>query len=279
MDSDVVHCVGHSLGGAVATLVAAHYARQGKKVMLYTFGSPRVGAFMSFSAMHKAIGKDNIYRIAHDLDPVSLVGPFPYIHVNPSPSDANNFTLPSPTGSLFSTDNHDMERYIGSVARSRLMTWENARGYAAQTDHDNCVLAKWLLHEGNNPRWVQYASAKTLGILFKLFSHVLKSMSTSLILGLTAVDLLAEMLLNGMTKMAALGAQVHTLLRHAATWAGVTVGPGADFTAQIIGRILSTMLARLNGMAAHAINTIGNKLVAMPLVVAGGWALGQSLAL
>jgi triacylglycerol lipase len=279
MDSDVVHCVGHSLGGAVATLVAAHYAGQGKKVMLYTFGSPRVGAFMSFSAMHKAIGKDNIYRIAHDLDPVSLVGPFPYIHVNPSPSDANNFTLPSPTGSLFSTANHDMERYIGSVARSRLMTWEHARGYAAQTDHDNCVLAKWLLHEGNNPRWVQYASAKTLGILFKLFSHVLKSMSTSLILGLTVVDLLAEMLLNGMTKMATLGAQVHTLLRHAATWAGVTVGAGADFTTQIIGRILSTMLARLNGMAAHAINTIGNKLVAMPLVVAGGWALGQSLAL
>lgn len=279
MDSDVVHCVGHSLGGAVATLMAAHYARLGKKVKLYTFGSPRVGAFTSFAAMHKAIGKDNIYRVAHDLDPISLIGPFPYIHVNPSASDANNFTLPSPTGSLFSTANHDMQAYIASVAKSPLLTWENARGYAKQTDHDNCVLAKWLLHEGNNPGWVQYASAKTLGILFKLFSHVLKSISTSLILGLTAVDLLAEMLMNGMTRMATLGTQVFTLLRHAATWAGITVAAGADFTTQIIGRILTTMLARLNAMATHAINTIGNHLVAMPLIVAGGWALSQSLAL
>jgi hypothetical protein len=159
------------------------------------------------------------------------------------------------------------------------MTWEFARGYAKQTDHDNCVLAKWLLHEDNNPGWVQYASAKTLGILFKLFSHVLKSISTSLILGLTAVDLLAEMLLNGMTKLATLGDQVFTLLRHAATWAGIKVGVGADFTTQIISRILSTMLARLNAMATHAINTIANKLVAMPLAVAGGWALAHSMSL
>lgn len=279
MDCDVVHCVGHSLGGAVATLMAAHYARQGKKVRLYTFGSPRVGAFQSYAAMHKAIGKDNIYRVAHDLDPVSLIGPFPYIHVNPSYSDANNFTLPSPTGSLFSTANHDMERYIRSVASSPMLTWDIARAYARQTDHDNCVLAKWLLHEDNNPGWVQYASAKTLGILFKLFAHVLKGISASLILGLTAVDLLAEMLLNGMTKMSAFGSQVFTLLRHAATWAGITVAAGADFTTQIIGRILGAMLARLNAMASHAINTLGHHLVAMPLVVAGGFAIAHGVAL
>jgi len=30
MDADVVHCVGHSLGGAVATLVATHFAGRGK---------------------------------------------------------------------------------------------------------------------------------------------------------------------------------------------------------------------------------------------------------
>lgn len=47
MDADVVHCVGHSLGGAVATLMAAHFAAKGKAVKLYTFGSPsprRAGA-------------------------------------------------------------------------------------------------------------------------------------------------------------------------------------------------------------------------------------------
>jgi triacylglycerol lipase len=279
MDADVVHCVGHSLGGAVATLMAAHYAGLGKKVKLYTFGSPRVGAFMSYAAMHGKIGKQNIYRVAHDLDPVSLVGPYPYIHVNPSVADENNMTLPSPTGSLFSVANHDMERYINSVAKSAELSWENAQDAARQTDHDNCVLAKWLLHDENKAGWVQFASAKTLGILFKLFSHVLKGISTCLILGLTAVDLLAEMLHNGMTKMALLGEQIFTLLRHAAEWAGITVSAGAQFTTQIIGRILAMMLARLNSMAMHAIHAGANHLVAMPLALAGGFALAHSLAL
>ena len=279
MDSDVVHCVGHSLGGAVATLVAAHFARQGKRVKLYTFGSPRVGAFTTYNTMHKAIGKENIFRTAHDLDPVTLIGPFPYIHVNPSPADANNFTLPSPTGSLFSTANHDMSRYIDSVAADASMTWENARGLAGQVDHDNSVLAKWLLHEDNDPGWVQYASAKTLGILFKLFSYVLKGISTSLVLGLSAVDLLAEMIYNGLCKAAAFADKVFTLLRHAATWAGIKLAAGANFTAAIIGRILETMLARLKAMATHAINTIGHGMLPLPLIVAGGWAIAHASGL
>jgi pimeloyl-ACP methyl ester carboxylesterase len=279
MDADVVHCVGHSLGGAVATLVAAHFASLGKSVKLYTFGSPRVGAFTTYSTMHKRIGKDNIFRTAHDLDPVTLIGPFPYIHVNPSPSDPNNFTLISPTGSLLSTANHDMSRYIDSVGSDPSQTWENARALAAQTDHDNCVLAKWLLHEDNNPGWVQYASAKTLGILFKLFSHVLRTISTSVILGLTAVDLLAEMLYNGLCKMAAFAGHVFTLLRHAATWAGIKMAQGADFTAAIIRAILNAMLGRLGAMAAHAINTIGQGMVPLPLIMAGGFALADAMQL
>ena len=279
LSSDVIHCVGHSLGGAVATLVAAHYAKQGKKVKLYTFGSPRVGAFATYFAMQRQIGKENIFRAAHDLDPVSLVGPFPYIHVNPSPTDPNNFTLPSPTGSLFSTANHDMTRYIDSVASDSSLTWEDARGLAARVDHDNCVLAKWLLHEENNPGWVQYASAKTLGILFKLFSHVLRGMSTALVLGLSAVDLLAEMIMNGLCKAATLGEQVLKLLRYAAQWAGIQVVKGANFTAEVIGAILSKMVARLKAMAQHAINTVGQGMVALPLVMAGGWGLAQSMTI
>lgn len=279
MDADVVHCVGHSLGGGVATLFAAHYARLGKQVKLYTFGSPRVGAFSSYKAMHQSIGQQNIYRVSHDLDPVSLIAPFPYIHVNPSPADTNNMTLPSPTASVFSLANHDMGAYINSMAPDPFATWMRARAMSRRTEHDNSVLASELLHDGSRTNWVQYASAKTLGLLFKLFAHVLKGISTSLILGLTAIDLLAEMIHNGMTKIAGLGEQVFTLLRRAAEWAGITMGAGAQFTTQIIGRILSMMMSRLNTMAAHALHAGANHLVAMPLAIAGGFVLAHSLAL
>jgi len=279
MEADVVHCVGHSLGGAVATLIAAHFAALKKDVKLYTFGSPRVGAFGTFSAFHSAIKKHNIFRVAHDLDPISLVGPYPYVHVNPSPTDPNNFTLPSPTGELFSTANHDMNRYIRSVRAGQGGTWDTVRGLAQQTDHDNAVLAKWLLHADNDPGWVQYASAKTLGILFKLFSHVLKGISTSLILGLSAVDLLAEMLLAGMARAQAMASQVYALLRHAAKWAGIAVSNGADFSAQIIRRILDVMLTKLAQIGALALTVGSRGLMPMPLIIAGGWVLAHAQGL
>ncbi len=265
MGADMVHCVGHSLGGAVATLLAAHYAARGKAVKLYTFGSPRVGAFMTYGTLQKRIGQDNIFRVAHDLDPISLIGPFPYIHVNPSPKDANNMTLPSPTGSLLSTANHDMNRYIESVGG---LDWDNVRKFSAQVDHDNALIARWLLHKDNDPGWVQYASAKTLGLLFKLFSFVLKGISTSLILGLTAIDLLAEVLLNGLYKIKALGDQLLQLLGYAAQWAGIKIASGADFTARMIGLILAKMVASVQQLAANALAHPGRFLMPMPLIIA-----------
>lgn len=274
MDADVVHCVGHSLGGAVATLMAAHYARLGKSVKLYTFGSPRVGAFSAHSSLEKMLGKNNIFRTAHDLDPITLIGPYPYIHVNPAPSDQNNFTLPSPTGSLFSTANHDMALYINSVAANGVdATWEEVRSLADQCDHENSVLAKWLLHKDNNPGWVQYASAKTLGLLFKLFAHVLKTTSTSIILGLTAVDLLAEMIHNGLCKLGLYATQIFSLLRHAAAWAGLKMAAGADFTAGIIKIIFNKMMSTLTAMAAHAVVMRNSGMMPLPLIIAGGWTL------
>lgn len=278
MDADVVHCVGHSLGGAVATLVAAHYAQRGKAVKLYTFGSPRVGALGAYAAMQQAMGQDNIFRVAHDLDPISLVGPFPYIHLNPTPSHPNFMTVPSPTGSLFSTANHDMMQYITSVGGAD-MWWSDAHALSAQVDHDNAVLARWLLHEDNNPGWVQYASARTLGLLFKLFSHALKGLSTSLILGLTATDLIAELLVTGLYRTGMLVGRVFTLLRHAAAWAGITIKAGADFTASILRAILGVMLARLKQLGQLALATAQRGLRAMPLVLAGTWALAQAMPL
>jgi triacylglycerol lipase len=272
--ADVIHCVGHSLGGAIATLIAAHYAGTGKSVKLYTFGSPRVGAMGAHIALERRIGKQNIYRVAHDLDPISLIGPFPYIHVNGGKRDLNNMTLPSPTGSLLSTMNHDMAMYIDSVGGPD-MTWDAVRGFAKRVDHDNSVLARWLLHEDNNPGWVQYASAKTLTILFKLFNYVLKAISTSLVLGLTAVDLLAEILVKGLFRAKQLGEQIMRLLGYAATWAGIKMTSGAQFSAQIITLILGKMLATLRQLAAVALSSPMRSLAPVPLLIGGGWLLAH----
>ncbi|KAK3897416.1 Alpha/Beta hydrolase protein, partial [Staphylotrichum tortipilum] len=79
---------GHSLGGAVATLAAAHLrADDGVPADLYTYGSPRVGnlEFAKFvSDQAEDVGGAN-YRVTHTDDPVPRLPPisFNYRHVSP----------------------------------------------------------------------------------------------------------------------------------------------------------------------------------------------------
>lgn len=79
----VVHCVGHSLGGAVATLAAdwikANSAISG--VRLYTFGSPRVGLEGFAAKCASRLVATNIHCVYHRTDPVPMVPTWPFFHV------------------------------------------------------------------------------------------------------------------------------------------------------------------------------------------------------
>jgi pimeloyl-ACP methyl ester carboxylesterase len=274
MDADVVHCVGHSLGGAVATLVAAHFSAQGKAVRLYTFGSPRVGAYDTYLAMHRRIGKENIYRVAHDLDPISLIGPYPYIHVNPSFQDPNNMTLYSPTGKLLSVANHNMLEYVNSVSGpDGFGTWEAVRAMTGRVDHDNSVLGRWLLHDPASAGWLRKASAYTLGLLLKLFADELRKTSAELISAVTAIDLVAQMAMRGLHQLEAMAPGLFKVLSLFAQWAGDVVGSAAQMSMRVIRRILETMMATITPMAVLAAMQVSQGLIAMPLALAGASAL------
>ena len=70
----VVHCVGHSLGGALANLAAETIADSNlSDTVAYSFGSPRVGteAFARKMTNHKRLL--DIFRVYHGGDPVSMV--------------------------------------------------------------------------------------------------------------------------------------------------------------------------------------------------------------
>lgn len=75
-DYNTIHCIGHSLGGAIATLVANKYAQNSNaNIKLYTFGSPRV-----FYGTNKQLTNVESYRVYHEADPVPMLGPFPLQH-------------------------------------------------------------------------------------------------------------------------------------------------------------------------------------------------------
>lgn len=75
----VVHCVGHSLGGALASLIAVWIkAEYRRPVNLYTFGAPRVG--LEGFASKSSAGIEQIYRCTHGADVVPKVPLWPFIH-------------------------------------------------------------------------------------------------------------------------------------------------------------------------------------------------------
>jgi len=76
-----VHCVGHSLGGAVANLAADWVKKhRGGQVKLYTFGAPRPGLAWFARSLGTRVHEDNIYRVYHKTDPVPMIPIFPFTH-------------------------------------------------------------------------------------------------------------------------------------------------------------------------------------------------------
>src|SRR5262249_17886627 len=111
--ADHIHCVGHSLGGAVANLVAYYLkSSYANDVKLYTFGAPRVGTYFGLpKALEKKLGESNIYRVSHQLDPITMIPTFPFLHVLGNDDDRNNLTLRSPSQGP-SMKNHSMDTYL-----------------------------------------------------------------------------------------------------------------------------------------------------------------------
>ncbi|GAB1255879.1 lipase family protein [Aurantivibrio plasticivorans] len=109
-----VHCIGHSLGGAVASL-AADWVKDkfSVKTQLYTFGAPRVGFGVGGfgQALTSKLKAENIYRMYHSTDPVTMVPVFPYSH---APTSGRAYYMQF-GGILINLSAHKMRNYIGSI--------------------------------------------------------------------------------------------------------------------------------------------------------------------
>ena len=68
---DVVQCIGHSFGGALATLFAGHIASYESRVVCHTFGCPRVGNKYYVRWFCSNVSLEDCARITNVDDPVS----------------------------------------------------------------------------------------------------------------------------------------------------------------------------------------------------------------
>jgi len=119
-----VHCVGHSLGGALANLCAESLLSRSDcpKLSLYTFGAPRVGfsSFVEKLSNNKQLGAKDIHRVYHGGDPVSMVPLWPFVH---APQPSGECYVGKALG--FNPMQHLMGNYMASIKSHK--GWETLR--------------------------------------------------------------------------------------------------------------------------------------------------------
>ncbi len=166
-----IHCIGHSLGGALATLCAEHIQLATKrKPYLYTFGAPRVGLRDFADTLSVNLWPENIYRVYHRTDIVPCIPFWPFIHAPTKMSAQYDYYQPSP-GDFPSGEYHSMAKYVSTVGG---LSWSALRSRRAEMTN-NKNIEQWILHQGSvnfsvtNLNWldkaINYVLAKTISHL------------------------------------------------------------------------------------------------------------------
>jgi hypothetical protein len=245
-----VHCVGHSLGGALATLNADYISANGiAKVSLYTIGSPRVGVRSFADCLTERIGAQNIYKIGNRSDPVTMVPIYPFFHV---PFRGQTYTVGSPILPI----NPLAHKMVSYVRATRNATWSSlveAPTTLILADEVN----RWLETVKSGGGIIAF-STETLSMIGKVLSWVLhealKQGGIELTNGLTAMDQLGYMCERGVKLSRELEEKVKTVLNAILRFIGRSAIVITNVTVAFVHYVLELFFSTVQMMAVQAVS-------------------------
>lgn len=248
-----IHCVGHSLGGALATLTADYFAALKLPVTLYTFGCPRVGTEPFCESLTARMGADNIYRVAHSTDPVTMVPAFPFLHV---PVGGKNYTV-SKSGLVRITE-HFMNGYIDSVEGK---SWGSLVNTTAPAEWSDVVARAWLDAAKEHKNIIAMHSAAGLNVIAQALRWLVRK---ALGIGLDAVCLrlsdaftAADIMATLVNQAAAISKETSddtlTIMNAVLQFLGRTAAGVKEVTAQFIKWVFDLLVGTLHHMANQAL--------------------------
>jgi hypothetical protein len=246
-----VHVVGHSLGGAVATLAAEKIALRGREVTLYTFGCPRVGDGDFSRSLTRLLGAQNIHRTYHEADPVSMVPIFPFV---PCPYDERGHCLP--WGGMVDFSAHMMTNYIKSVGTSGWSSLPKAEA----TDFFGSA-DKWLNAIAAGSTTSTMLSVKSLRMIMKALHWILDQVATIAsaisqfaFSGATMViDALSYLLYQGYLASVQISTWVRALLQAIMQFMGLVLEEGMNITVAVISYVITRFLRTITPFVEKAL--------------------------
>jgi triacylglycerol lipase len=252
-----IHCVGHSLGGALATLAADYLSSNtGAKVELYTFGSPRTGGPDFARTLTEKLTPERIHRVYHPADPVPMVPLWPFAHV---PKGAGGLAIAIDAATRINHTAHYMkDSYVPAMVDK---SWGQLKANGAQTLTDRQIRS-WLTRaaEGTVLSW----NARVYELIGIALDWILRQCGTAIAIlaqaaiggTITIMDQLAYLLHRGAVASVKVAAYVQSLITVIFKFLGRTAIKGANLTEQFIRWVLETMMSTMRVMVIGALSVL-----------------------
>lgn len=257
-----VHCIGHSLGGGLATLCAEYIQHLGYQPYVYSFGAPRVGMAGFADMLTSKLQPERIFRVYHRTDIVPCVPFWPFVHAPTLLSDTYDYFQPSP-GEFPSGKWHDMGLYVETVGVKK---WAALRGKRNHRIHGPSIEA-WVNKKGpvsfnvSNLEWLDKAISY---VVSRLFRHIGSSVLLAASSTFTLMDRLAYILKQGINLAANMSALVLGLIRKIMLMLGLKpLVDAAEATHQFIRNLFERLAKQVNSYCRRVIDyaLVGGKAV------------------
>lgn len=247
-----VHCVGHSLGGALAHITADWVKRRYKnKVFLYTFGAPRVG--LDGFALKTSNNIDRIFRCTHAADPVPMVPLWPFVH---APYQGEEVLLAPGQGISFAAHKMAMEATPGYLNTANSNSWRSLQ--TKSTLNHAAVRFKYEnRHQASfSSYWAEKISSGLITLLKDAGYYTAVMAQAAIGTGLTFYDMLARTLEAVAKASTKLAEQTKGLLGHMLVFARQAVTTVAELSFKFIRWVFDVTLGALYRTAREAINSV-----------------------
>lgn len=245
-----VHCVGHSLGGALAHLTADWVKRQyGNRVCLYTFGSPRVG--LTEFAKKTTTSIDKHFRCVHASDPIPMIPLWPFIH---APFNKHEFVLAP--GMIINPFHHSMAGSPGYVNTANSHSWE----HMAQNTRTNTQPVILRYAERHRASFTTYWALRITDALVTILQKAGQLPAIMAAAGIGTALTFYDLLARSMEHIAKLSVEffedIKGLLGHMLVFAGKTTTAITELTARFIRWVFDVTLGALYRSVRQALDNL-----------------------
>lgn len=259
-----VHCMGHSLGGALANLNAAACAELGMNSYLYSVAAPRVGMVPYAEHLSKKMNAAHVYRVANEADVITMVPCYPFVH---GPYIHGTHLL---DGGMMKINpmQHKLENGYKNMVNS---SWKQLKSASQgkQQQLENSLRLALEKDAGYFEQLAHMPGAMFSGRLLKAINMAINNMLTrvgaqSLLTvshygtgAFTVLDQLAEMLARYAQSCAKRGVETVGVLNAVMAYLGRAANSVKDATVATVRWVFGLLLQSVNTMAKMSLELVG----------------------